>query len=304
MIKKGFGERQRGKRRFYPACDYPMTKKQFVTTNGIRFWVETEGKRKGIPLILIHGGPGFDHRGFHPKISILAKHRRLIYYDQRGCYMTSVPDSQDAYGVFYDVEDLEALRKALSLKQIDILGYSYGGLIALIYGLIYSKNIRHIIACSTPIGETDEEIEKRIASHPLSKAFKKVKLRKESLELYYKFYFRKPVDPKVRRYNEMARNAYNTTKKNRRLIKGYDRDKVLNRVLGLLNWEECIRQIKKPVLLINGKYDPIVSARITKRLLSNVSTAKFALFNESSHDPFADETAKFERVVNRFLLPA
>lgn len=216
--------------------------------------------------------------------------------------MSSEPKSPNAYGVLYDVNDLEALRKALKFNQIDILGYSYGGFVALIYGLIYPGRVRHLIVCSTPIGETNEEIEKRIAVHPLSKAEKKAKSPEEIKKIYYQFYFRKPPDSKVRYYNELARLAYVTTKKSRRLIKGYEKDEtVLGKLLGLLDWRKCIQQIRRPVLLINGKYDPIVSIKVTKRLASGVNNARFVLFKESSHDPFVDETVRFERVINGFL---
>jgi len=112
-MKNGFYES--GK--FYPACDYKKTRKTRVPlANVLKLWVKEEGK--GRPLFVLHGGPGGSHLYFHPGMSSLAKHRRVTYYDMRGQYMSSAPINKTHYGLLYDADDLEGLRKALRLKSL------------------------------------------------------------------------------------------------------------------------------------------------------------------------------------------
>jgi proline iminopeptidase len=299
-LKKGFWDELCGKRHFYPACDYPPTEKKSVTANGIRFWVETEGRKTGVPLIIVHGGPGFDHRGFHPRMSVLAKHRRLVYYDQRGCYMSSEPRKKTEHGLVHDVKDLECIRKALGFNKIDVLGYSYGGWVAMTYALEYGYSLQRLVVCSTPIGETDDELERRIEKHPLMVKSRLVRSPKAIEEAYWKWHFVKTVPPDVLRYNQMARVAYGTNK-SRRLANGHDAEPVVGRLLGLLDYSKVIEQIAKPVLVLAGRRDPGIVPKLIRQVVSKARNAKLVLFEHSSHDPFVDETARFEKVVERFL---
>ena len=290
--REGFWETKGKRRCFWPACDYPNVEKKFIYAGGIRFWVEIEGK--GPPLILIHGGPGGNHCYFHPHMSKLAKRRSLIYYDLRGHYMSSEPKKRNDYGLLQDTKDVEALRKALKLDKISLLGHSYGGIVAFMYGVIYPENLKHIIFCSTPVDISNKEEERLIDSHPLFRKMDQAKSKKEEVELYYKLYFHKPLDPKAKYYEEFTRKSYETEKA-QRLLRIYEKDRVEP------NWKEGLLKINRPMLFIYGRHDPLALPEKVENIISKLDNAKLVIFEESGHDPFVDEPEKFMQVVDTFL---
>lgn len=285
---KGFWEKDS----FWPACDYPATVKQFVKVRGVQLWVEIEGK--DTPLILIHGGPGGNHCYFHPKMSGLAKRRSIIYYDLRGHYMSSEPLNPYDYGLLQDAKDLEALRKSLGLGKFDLLGHSYGGVVAVMYSLIYPNYLNSLILCSAPVDITDEEGDKLINSHSISKKMERTQSEEEWVNLYYKLYFRKPLSPETKHYQELTRRSY-LTEKSQRVLKAYENDSAD------INWKKDILKINKPMLFLCGKYDPLALPERIKNIIANLNNAELFIFQESGHDPFVDEPEEFIRIVNEFL---
>lgn len=294
--QKGFWDGEGTERRFWPACDYPVTQKCIIEANGIRFWVEAEGQ--GTALVLVHGGPGIDHRVFHPEMSRLAQGRQLIYYDLRGHYMSSEPADPTEYGLEQDAQDLDALRQALALRQIDVLGFSYGGAVALKYASLFPEHLSHLIVCSTPVGMTIEESKRHASAHPLSQVIAQAKTQQERRELFWRLYFHKPLRPECRRYQELVHQAYDTHK-NRRLLTGYEANNKLQR-----EWD-CLMQelphIEVPVLFVFGRHDYLISIERAQRWITRLKRAKMAIFEESCHHPFIDEPVDFARQMNAFL---
>jgi len=293
--QNGFWDGDGTERHFWPACDYPATEKRFVEANRIRFWVETEGQ--GPPLVLIHGGPGIDHRVFHPDMSLLAQHHKLIYYDLRGHYMSSEPDDPNAYGLEQDARDLEALCRALGLESWDVLGFSYGGAVALKYASLFPKQVRRLIVCSTPVGMTIEEFQQHSRAHPLSQVIAQARTPEERRELFWRLYFHKPLRPESLRYQELVQQAHDT-RKNQRVLAGY-RDEKLKNEWNLLM--QAPPQIELPTLFILGRHDYLISLERAQRWVAHFKQAKIAIFDESSHHPFIDEPEAFARLVSAFL---
>ena len=119
----------------------------YVTVNGKKLWYEVEGK--GDPILLIPGGPGNSHIYFHSWFSELAKDFKVIYFDAYGRGKSDRANSPDQYSFKGDVEDIEALRKALGFDKWDVLGHSYGGMVAQQYALDYPNSVNKLILVST-----------------------------------------------------------------------------------------------------------------------------------------------------------
>jgi hypothetical protein len=111
---------------FHPPGDY-------AAVNGVKLWYESEGY--GPALVLIAGGPGLSHSYFHPCFSVLATSFRIIYFDAFGTGKSDRAHDLHEYSFSRDVENLEGLRKALGLGKINVLGHSYGGMVAQAYAL-------------------------------------------------------------------------------------------------------------------------------------------------------------------------
>src|SRR5882757_5099395 len=119
----------------------------YVDAGGVMIYYKVFGR--GEPLVLLHGGPGASHDYFLPYLTPLARHYQLVFIDERGSGRSQTLEDVSAYTVENMAEDVEAVRQALGLGQISLLGHSYGGVLAQAYALKYQKNLSHLILGST-----------------------------------------------------------------------------------------------------------------------------------------------------------
>jgi proline iminopeptidase len=114
-----------------------------IRVGDAELWVEEEGA--GVPLVLINGGPGGTHHGFHPWFARAAAFARVIYYDQRGCGLSDFEPGSDGYSVEQAVEDLDALRETLGVDTFVLLGFSYGGFLAQFYTTWHPERVAGLV---------------------------------------------------------------------------------------------------------------------------------------------------------------
>nr|MBA3348328.1 alpha/beta fold hydrolase [Actinomycetota bacterium] len=114
----------------------------------VRSFIRTAGPAEAQrTLILVNGGPGYDSQQMFRAFSRLATPtRRVVAYDQRGVGRTPPPSSvPHDYSIDAFVADLEALRVRLGVARIDVLGHSFGGLVASAYTATYPRRVRSLI---------------------------------------------------------------------------------------------------------------------------------------------------------------
>lgn len=114
-----------------------------VSMGDARLHVEEEGN--GVPLVLINGGPGGTHHGFHPWFGRARDFARVIYYDQRGTGLSDYEPGENGYSVEQAVDDLEALRRGLGIDSWVLMGLSYGGFLAQYYTATYPESVRGLV---------------------------------------------------------------------------------------------------------------------------------------------------------------
>src|SRR6476659_8328540 len=124
---------------------YPdsWTDGQYYTVNGAKLWVVRVGK--GEPLIIIPGGPGGAHLSYRRFDSLAQSNIQLIYFDAFGRGKSDTAKDVKEYSLERDIENIECLRKAMHLNKINLLGHSYGSLVAQGYAVKYGQNLSHLI---------------------------------------------------------------------------------------------------------------------------------------------------------------
>ena len=104
-----------------------------VPFRGYETWYRVVGADTSdrLPLVCLHGGPGSTHHYFEPLEQLAADGRRVVLYDQLGCGGSSRPEDDGIWSLELFLEELDALRAALGLERIHLLGTSWGGMLAL-----------------------------------------------------------------------------------------------------------------------------------------------------------------------------
>ena len=95
-------------------------------------------------LIAIHGGPGLSLEAMSVFELLAGPERRVVSYDQRGAGRSTVPDDLD-YSLDAHVADLEAIRDALDVGSVQLVGQSWGGAIATAYAATYPDRVSALV---------------------------------------------------------------------------------------------------------------------------------------------------------------
>ena len=100
---------------------------------------------RGRPIVVLHGGPDFDHAYLLPDMDRLANEYRLIYYDQRGRGRSADGVRPEDVTMASDVADVETVRRHFQLTSTTLLGHSWGAVLALEYALRHPTRVSHLI---------------------------------------------------------------------------------------------------------------------------------------------------------------
>jgi proline iminopeptidase len=120
--------------------------------NGVRHWVRVVGANlKTVPLMIVHGGPGGNNYAFERTIGLrLEAFSTVVYVEQRGSGRSGdAPDG--VYTVPALIADLEALRVALGVERMNLLGYSFGAELALEYAAAHPEGTHRVVAQAASI---------------------------------------------------------------------------------------------------------------------------------------------------------
>ena len=268
--------------------------------NGTVLAYQTQGS--GEPLIILHGGPGMDATYLHPHLDGLGQIFQLISYDQRGS--GKVTEQLDTLMLNVDqfVEDLEEFRKAMGLKKINLLGHSWGGLLAMNYAIKYPDQLDAVILVSSAGGDASVADKTRMTfMDRLSPADKESYFRmlsenylatNEGISALAKIHWKPFVvdNEKI----PFIKDAFN---ENMPLIQRH-----IEKSLAGYDLYNKLSKLDIPTLIIHGDYDPIPMEDI-KKLHHSINGSKLVVLKDCGHFPFIEQPEKFLETVLQFGEP-
>jgi proline iminopeptidase len=299
-------------------ADFPLHE-GWVDAHGVMIYYLTVGR--GAPLVIVHGGPGATHDYFLPYLLPLARKNKLIFIDERGSGKSEKLENPAGYTVENMVEDVEAVRQALVLGKITLLGHSYGGVLAQAYALKYQANLTHLILCSTfPSTAEMNQVFVRIKQNmspdlrgridAMEKAglfghgreWEKNRYTPEYMtaawgEGYFPYVYQNRPDP-----NYDPINDGNTAWDVYREMWGSDGEFVIDGNLESVEYVDRLASIHVPTLIIAGDHDE-VDPSLSQQMHEKIAGSKIEVLPKSGHMTFADQTGMFNDAVGTFLHP-
>jgi len=120
----------------------------FFDVEGAKLVPDGPRLREKPTLLLLHGGPGFDHSGFKPAFSELAADAQVVYLDHRGNGRSDRGDPA-RWTLAEWADDVRAFCDALAIERPVVLGQSFGGMVAMAYATRHPDHPGKLILSST-----------------------------------------------------------------------------------------------------------------------------------------------------------
>jgi proline iminopeptidase len=291
----------------------------FVDANGVLIFYKTVGR--GAPLLIVHGGPGASHDYFLPYLLPLMRTNRLVFIDERGSGQSEKLEDPKGYTVEAMVEDVEAVRQKLRLGKINLLGHSFGGVLAQAYALKYQQNLEHLVLCSTfqstrKLNEVFRAMKAKMAPglraridkmekaglYGHGKDYEKNRYSSEYMvaawgEGYFPYLYQKRPDANYdpAANGAMAWDLY-------REMWGSHGEFLIDGNLASVEYEDRLASIKVPTLITVGDHDESDPA-LAKTMNEKIVGSKLVILPESGHMTFVDQPGLFIAAVDGFLHP-
>ena len=120
-----------------------------IPVTGGNVWYRRLGGGQGLPILLLHGGPGAASYYMEPLAERLAEHRPVVSYDQLGCGRSDEPEDVSLWTVDRSVAEVDQVREALGLERCHLLGQSWGGWLSIDYMARGPRGIAGLVLAST-----------------------------------------------------------------------------------------------------------------------------------------------------------
>jgi proline iminopeptidase len=279
----------------------------FAQVPGGRVWYEVAGEGPGTPVIMIHGGPG----GRSCRLALLkamGSDRPVILYDQLGTGRSDRPVDTTLWRLPRFVEEIDSIRTHLRLDQVHLYGHSWGGTVALEYGLTRpGSGVRSITLSaplvSTPVWIADADtlrmempaaLQRTLSAHEAAGTVDSPAYKAATDSFYARFMSRRqpritPAECEgVAGNDTVYRYMWGPTEFNATgTLKTYDRI-------------ERLRELTMPALFLAGEFDEARPATV-RGFAARVPGARFELIRGAGHAFPIDEAEQTVRVLGAFL---
>lgn len=276
--------------------------------NGTDLYYKTIGE--GTPIVIIHGGPGLDHTYLLPQFLELAKHHRLIFFDQRASGKSSSIVDTGSITMSNFVEDVEGIRKAFKLGKMNLLGHSWGGLVAMFYAVKYPGNLNCLMLVNSTPGSaalrdasfavmaqrTSREDNLAQAALTQTEGFRK--RSPEAMARFFRLLFRGSFFD--RRYADSLTLTIDTSYVTKsRLIQYLFKD----RELASYDLHSRLNGIHCPTLILGAKYD-MVGPEANEKIHRNIEGSLLLVLDSCGHFPYIESPREFFSALEGFLAKA
>ena len=287
---------------------------KYYKINGAKLYTVSCGS--GDPIFFIAGGPGGTHLGLR-SFDSLATQFTCVYYDGFGRGKSDTAKVVTEYTLERDIDDLEALRKAMGYDKINVLGHSYGGLVAQGFALKYPNSCKHLIIANSFHSYEMWQANDDNSNHEIKTNYPEVweelmKVREEgaisSDAIHQDIYGRVPYGflyaYNPARFEGRAKRKPYPNPFNSKLyyqMVGKDGDFLVGNDIGNFDFRKQLKDLKMPALVIGGRYDRVATPEMMIKYKKYCPQCQYVMFEKSGHNPQVEEPEKEFPIIIDFL---
>ena len=276
--------------------------------NGTRLWFDVEGAglvpdgpamRERPTLVLLHGGPGFDHSSFKPAHTALTDAAQVVYVDHRGNGRSGY--SEPAHWTLDQwADDLRALFDRLGIERPVVLGLSFGGFVAQSLALRHPDHVGRLVLSSTTAKfRLDRCLDTFLRLHGT-----------HACEVAAAFWDAPGDAERVREYTEVCFPLYNPTPRSPDMA---SRSTFNPAMLGhffahggegrSFDFRPRLKDVKCPTLVLAGDLDPVTPMADSEDIAAALPPAltRFEKFPGAGHGVGRDQPERYFAVLREFI---
>ena len=269
----------------------------FVDVDGAKLVPDGMSMRERPTIILVHGGPGFDHTPFKAHYSSLTEIAQVVYYDHRG-NGRSDEGPRERWNLDQWADDLRTLCDVLGIERPIVFGASFGGFVALNYALRHPDHPARLVLSSTTAhvhleralamferlgGPEARSVAERFFAEPTANNLD------EYLRVCGPHYTQRPRPPEI--LARVTRRA--------EVSEHFFRGEILR-----FDFTQRLSEIRCPVLLLAGELDPIVTIEDAEELAAALppDRLRFVRFADAGHMLAAEQPEAVLDLIREFVL--
>jgi len=278
-----------------------------IDVPGGQVWYKVVGSGESVPLLTLHGGPGGGHDYLEP-LNEIASERPVVFFDQLGCGKSDTPDDVSLWRIDRFVDEVTAVRDALGLDRIHLLGHSWGGWLAIEYMLGAPSGVVSLTLASTSasipqfvyeagklISELPREMAETMRRLEAEGDFENPEFEAGMMEFYKRHLCRLDPwpDPLMRCLENLDGNIVYETMNGPTEFTVIGNMKDWNRI-------EKLSEIVAPTLITCGRYDELTPA-CSRTLRQGIMNSRMHVFERSAHMAHLEETESYLQILSEFL---
>jgi proline iminopeptidase len=270
---------------------------------------------RGTAIIVLHGGPDFDHNYLLPELDRLSDSYHLIYYDQRGRGSSADGVKPEDVTLASDIADIEKVRQYYHLESMVLLGHSWGTVLALEYALRHPKRVSRMILMNPAPASTDDYqqlrkdwLEKRADDMQKRKAIADTAAYKEgnpdAVIAYYRIHF-KPALVRREDYEKLiTRMQAGFIRQGKEgIIKARAvESRLMNDTLSLPEYDllSSLKSVKIPTLVITGDRE-FIPATTAEHIAQAIPNARIVILKGCGHFTYMESPDAVHKQIDAFF---
>jgi len=292
------------------SCKQEIEREGYLDVEGGKVWYKIVGNGDGIPLLVLHGGPGSRSCSMIPGYFLLSTERPVIFYDQLGSGNSDRPTDTTLWKTERFVNEIDDLRRALNLDELHILGHSCGSTFLIEYMITKKpKGVKSVIFSSPMLSTPDWIVDAKILLSQMPVEIQDTINKYEALKNYNAPEYLSATDSFYARHLSRKSWPYipNVECDN---VPDFN-EQVYNYMWGpteftatgtLIDFDRTadLDKIEEPILFITGEYDEARPETMYKyqKLSKN---ANVEIIPDAAHMTMIDQPEKVADAIGRFL---